>query len=308
MRLKYRPPPTDPTPNAPRLQTTGTVLVADYAPGADFGPRTLGSYELVWLLAGSARHDWTRPRPDDVPESGTTQLRPGQLTLVTPGIRDMFRWDRQRTSRHAYLHFMIIEPSGLPPTWQWPIVRDLVAAPILHGICDYLLELAAIGTAPAQRRSDELVALLVDLYVTGPLTESGPVLPPHIAAAVEHVRRAWATDGMRIVTIEELCSATGLSAGHLHRLFRDHYRTGPARVFELIRLARGAVSLQRSNSGLTEIAQLVGYSNPYHFSRRFSQLYGQPPGRYRLGADPTDPFEPLRSAGLIPLARAVSGK
>ncbi len=222
--------------------------------------------------------------------------------LLTPGTRDAFHWDRQRATSHAYIHFTITDPGGLPPIWRWPMARDLLAAPILSGICDYLVELAGLGTEAARRRSDELVTLLVDLYVTGPLAAAEPALPPQVAAAVDRVRSAWTADGMRIVPVEELCAAIGVSSGHLHRVFRDHYGTGPARCFELIRLARGAVALQRSNSGLAEVARLVGFTNPYHFSRRFRQAYGCPPGRYRGTAEPVDPLEPLRVGGLLPLA------
>ncbi|HLT61360.1 MAG TPA: hypothetical protein VK020_09230, partial [Microlunatus sp.] len=153
------------------VETHGTVLVADYPPGEDFGPRTLTSFELVWLLAGTARHIWSRPHPDGSVEQGETRLPPGRLVLVTPGTRDSFRWDRRRVTRHAYLHFMINGSERLPPTWQWPMVRDLDSAPVLHGLCAYLLELAGHGTPAARRRSDQLVGLLVDLYVTGPLAE-----------------------------------------------------------------------------------------------------------------------------------------
>lgn len=282
------------------------MLIADYRPGDEFGPRTLTNYELVWVLAGSARHIWSRPRPGDDDhaevETGTTPLRPGRLVLVTPGTRDAFEWDRQRATRHAYIHFTITDRGQLPPTWQWPMSRDLLAAPILGGICDYLIELAGFGTEAARRRSDELITLLVDLYVSGPLAAVEPALPPQVAAAVDRVRSTWTTDGMRIVPVEELCAAIGVSAGHLHRVFRDHYGTGPARCFELIRLARGAIALQRSNAGLAEVARLVGFTNPYHFSRRFRQAYGCPPGRYRHEPDPMDPLEPLRVGGLLPLA------
>ncbi|MFC7622658.1 helix-turn-helix transcriptional regulator [Microlunatus sp. GCM10028923] len=290
------------TSGAIGLEPATAVLVADYLPGDQFGPRTLISYEFVWLLAGSARHIWTRPRPDGSIESGSTPLRPGQLVLVTPGTRDALHWDRHRMSRHAYVHFMITDPGPLPPIGQWPMVRDLLAAPILGGICDYLLELAGLGTEAAQRRSDELITLLVDLYVTGPMADAGPAPPAPVAAAVDHVREVWATDGMRIVPIEELAAAVRISAGHLHRVFRDSYGTGPARAFELIRLARGAVALQRSNAGLAEIARLVGYTNPYHFSRRFREAYGLPPGGYRTAVDAADPLAPLRGSGLLPLA------
>ena len=147
-----------------------------------------------------------------------------------------------------------------------------------------------------------MVTLLVDLYVTGPLAAAEPALPPQVAAAVDRVRSAWTSDGMRIVPVEACARRSVSPPGTCTGLFVIDYGTGPARCFELIRLARGAVALQRSNSGLAEVARLVGFTNPYHFSRRFRQAYRCPPGRYRGTAEPVDPLEPLRGGGLLSLA------
>ena len=77
---------------------------------------------------------------------------------------------------------------------------------------------------------------------------------------------------------------------------------GPARALELVRLARSAATLQRSNASLAAVGAQHGFANAYHFSRRFSQAYRMPPGTFRaLGLGP-DPLEPVRRAGLLPFA------
>ena len=71
--------------------------------------------------------------------------------------------------------------------------------------------------------------------------------------------------------------------------------TGPGRwaAFELLRLARAATLLTRSNLSVAAVAEDCGFANPYHFSRRFHRTYGQPPGRYRRAATRLEPTEPL---------------
>lgn len=85
-------------------------------------------------------------------------------------------------------------------------------------------------------------------------------------------------------------------------MFRNAYGWGPAHALELVRLARSAVALQRSNASLAEIAHRGGFANAYHFSRRFRLTYGRPPGEYRALGPVPDPLEPVRSAGLLPFA------
>jgi AraC-like DNA-binding protein len=202
------------------------------------------------------------------------------------------------------VHFRI-DDSGRLAGREWPLTRDLAGSPVLSGICSYLLDLAAHGTDESRTRTKELVAVLLDLFVTGPLDDARPALSGHVVTAVEAVRQIWRRDGIRLVAAAELADATGVSPGHLFRLFRAEYGCGPAYALELVRLARAAVALQRSNATLAEIAGSCGFANPYHFSRRFASAYGFPPGAFR-GREPVgDPLAPLRTAGLLRIGHAL---
>lgn len=283
----------------------GRVLLADYPPGATFGPRTLVDFELVWLLSGSA--EWvTRSigAGGAVRSEETHRLRPGMMALARRGQEDTYRWDRERPSSHAYVHFTVTELGSLPAPEEWPAVRDLSEAPILEGLSDYLVRLAGLESEAAWHRSDEIVRLLLDLFVTGPLPPESQRWPPHIGGVLTYVDVAW-VDGMRIVSAAELAEAARVSPGHLFRLFREAYGCGPIRALEIVRLARAAVSLQRSNASIAEVSGASGFVNPYHFSRRFSELYGVPPGAFRRSPQPPDPLGPVRHTPLLPVVHRL---
>jgi transcriptional regulator GlxA family with amidase domain len=149
------------------------------------------------------------------------------------------------------------------------------------------------------------MGVLLELFVTAPLDHRQPALSEHVGTSVNAVRELWERDGIRIVPADELADAAGISAGHLFRLFRAEYGCGPAHALELVRLARAAVALQRSNATLAEIAGSCGFANAYHFSRRFAATYGSPPGTFR-GLDPVaDPLAPLRTAGLLQVGHTL---
>ena len=69
----------------PVISVNSVVQVADYPPGATYGPRTLPNYELLWILHGSAL--WRT----DVYDAGVRQatveeeLRPGVVWPSTAG-------------------------------------------------------------------------------------------------------------------------------------------------------------------------------------------------------------------------------
>ena len=284
----------------------GVVQVVDYQPGSSFGPRELDDFEFLWLLQGTAVWTVHRGATAAARSGRTITLAPGTLLLAPAGALDSFRWDRDVVSRHAWAHFRVEDPGLLPDPDGWPVVRDLARAPVLSGLCRYLEELGAQQSATARVRSDQLLGLLLDLFVRGPFEEPSTSAPAPVLAAVEAVRRTWAADGVRLVEVEELAEAACVSVGHLFRVFRQHYGCGPARVLELVRLSRAAVLLQRSNASLAEVAAATGFANAYHLSRRFRGAYGVPPGGYRRWHGAADPVAPLREAGLLGLAHLLA--
>lgn len=274
------------------LTITGSG-VAVYPPGATFGPRLLPDFEFVWLLQGTAewRHD-----------QGAIALGASSLLLGRPGMRDAFTWDRERPTRHAYLHFRLDgRLAGLPDPARWPLVRRLPDDDPLRPLLRYLLKVGE------DRSTGEVLRLLLTLFVRGPLPDRDDQRPPPpLEALLELVRRAWSPPApTRPLPLRELAAGACVSPGYLSRLFRQHYGIGPVAAVELLRLARAATLLVRSNLSVAAVAHDCGFANPYHFSRRFHRVYGQPPGRYRRAPARLEPGEPLARAGLSPLADRI---
>ena len=273
--------------------------IAHYPPGATFGPRTLPDFEFVWLLAGRARWTWEKQR---------LQLRPGTLLLTRPGMREHYEWDPDRASVHAYVHFRVTDAGDLGPPETWPLVRTLSPANPMGALCRYALWLGR-GTpvSAAPDRTADVLGFLLDLFVRGPVPpdDTGDGIPPHLARLADHIRTTWQEGGAKPLSLTEMAAAAGISPGHLSRLFRSEYAIGPVAAIELVRLARAATLLQRSNLTVAAVAAACGFANPFHFSRRFRATYGVPPRTYRTAQDADDPLAPLTPAGLLPLAHRL---
>jgi AraC family transcriptional regulator len=270
--------------------------VAVYPPGATFGPRRLPDFEFVWLLQGTA--EWRC-------ELGSVALGPRSLLLGRPGLQDSFVWDRGRPTRHAYLHFELAgRLPQLPDPACWPLARTLPDDDPLRPLLRYLLGLGTRGCATHPETTEQVLRLLLSLFVRGPLPgHDQQRLPPHLDMLLKFVRRAWAPPApSRPLSLQDLAAGACVSPGYLSRLFRQHYGIGPVAAFELLRLARAATLLVRSNLSVAAVARDCGFANPYHFSRRFHRRYGQPPGRYRRASQRLQPAEPLAQAGLLALS------
>lgn len=282
------------------------VRIARYQNGAVFGPRQLCDFELFWVLSGSVS------RTSETPWGGKDRvvLGPGMLNLAVPGTVETYVFDPARLSTHAFIHFALEDPSEatdggrLGPPTTWPTTVDLRAWPTLATLVQYGLDLAVDRTEAALERAQHCTALILDMMVRGPMVGAREA-DPRLDALVDHVAAHWARNGMAVMPGDRLAREVGLSRGHLSLLVSEHFGCGPAEMLEMVRLAHAAVTLQRSNNSVAEVAGECGFANQFHFSRRFKQLFGQPPSAFRLAEDQVDPYAPLRERQLLGVAHRL---
>lgn len=263
--------------------------IASYPPGARFGPRRLHDFEFVWVLSGGGV--WRSDQFPGEPQDRAIGLR--QLVLARKGATDSYAWSPDRSSSHAFIHFEAHDLSRFPAPEDWPSMRPMSPGSVLSGVCGYLIELAGDGSSESAARTDDMLRLLLDLFIRGPFPVDITLKwNPRIVPLLDRVRDEWRDRGMRIIENSVLASWAGVSAGYLARMFKENIGTTPAALLETARLARAATVLERSNSSMTEIAAWTGFADPYHFSHRFAKLYGVPPGRYRNAPEKVLPLGP----------------
>jgi AraC-like DNA-binding protein len=81
--------------------------------------------------------------------------------------------------------------------------------------------------------------------------------------------------------IDELAGLIRMSASHFTRSFRKTVGLTPHRYVIQCRVEKARELLSATDLPLTEIALAAGFSDQSHFSRRFQELTGFPPGAYR---------------------------
>ena len=84
---------------------------------------------------------------------------------------------------------------------------------------------------------------------------------------------------LNICSIEEL-TRFGYTYNHICKIFKKNYNLSPNEYLLSKKMEHAAFLLQQ-NKTLTEIAELLGYSSPYNFSRAFKQYYKIPPILYK---------------------------
>ncbi len=269
--------------------------VASYPPGATYGPRQMRDWEFVWLLQGDAEYTWGE---------ATTLAPEGSFVLCRPGETDFFRWDRAKRTRHAYVHFQMT-PDG-QSLLLWPLVRDPLPDDILPALFKHLLTCLEEGDA---LQAQQTLQLMVTTFGSGHRA-MGSVSHRSWPLAVEQVCAMMSArleeNPAATLTLKEMAAVACVTPEHLCRLFQCSVGHSPVKTMRLARLEHAATLLVRSNYSVGEIAVLVGYVSPYHFSRAFKETYGLAPTEMRRQMQTSgQPPSPPRAQATSLLVRSV---
>lgn len=83
------------------------------------------------------------------------------------------------------------------------------------------------------------------------------------------------------ITAKDMAQRANMSLAHFHHLFQANMGCSPMNYLKKIRLEQAEIYLLNSDLSLTQIAELTGFSNQFHFCREFKNKTGLPPSVYR---------------------------
>lgn len=140
---------------------------------------------------------------------------------------------------------------------------------------------AIMGELTSRQRQDEYVLEhLIDLlfYELSRLIRNPELQIP------ERLRRAeafmWAGIA-RPLTLEEIAGEAALSVSRFSSLFRRYYGESPMQYLNRRRMDLAAQQLLYHAVSCKQIAEMTGFADQFHFSRRFRQFWGLSPREFR---------------------------
>lgn len=88
------------------------------------------------------------------------------------------------------------------------------------------------------------------------------------------------------ISVTEIAAHIGISRSHLYRIFMQHLDESPKQYLEHYRMQQAARLLEQTSLSIAEVAALVGYGDPLHFSKAFKLRMGVSPKHYRQREHP----------------------
>lgn len=250
----------------------GRVMLAGWnhnTPPARPGPmRVYGSYALVYSLAGLAQYEDTRGH--------TAEINPGDLIIVFPDIGQRYA----PTSGQTWDEYFVCFEGPVFDLWRR---RGLLSPnrPIYHlrPIEHWLSRLEAIvaPNVPALDRVCRVQALLADALSN----YQRDVTAERDEAWLVQARMLLETEIETPLYVANVARQLGLSHETFRKKFVRLAGISPYR-YRMTRVIDHACRLVHEER-LTnkEIAELLGFSDEFHFSHRFKQVTGRSPTQFR---------------------------
>jgi AraC-like DNA-binding protein len=179
------------------------------------------------------------------------------------------------------------------------LAEDLRAPKIGHLTCpldseqrdDVMLHLA-LSLRPALERPWEATRLFADqiaaamsthlAFTYGGLTPGAERVKGGLSPVQERrVKEMLMADMRGDVSLSDLASACGLSAGHFSRAFKQTTGLPPHRWLMEQRLKRAKALLLDPSRTLSDVAAACGFADQSHFTRVFSGRVGATPGAWK---------------------------
>jgi len=244
-------------------------------PAQTWGPRTIPDLELILVVEG--RFEYA--------EAGRAPFlaRMGEVIAIPPHVTHTVGvTEGCLHARFSCIHAELLpdrtwgagqyQPDPLPPpvtdTRMDPVLHDLFQRcaveferfhpyrePLLRGIVrEIWLRLAGYWQRPEGRRPTRRTAAMVD-FVRANL--------------------------QRPLSRRDLARHAHLTPEHINALFRLELGTTPGAFIQRERVRLAYRLLSDEGLSVKETAERTGFADPFHFSRVFKRLTGQPPSRLR---------------------------
>lgn len=216
--------------------------------------------------------------------------RPGEAWVTAPGmpLRITHHSDPETgaLTQLRFLHFSFMLHDLMEVTRLFRMPMKLVA-PQCAGIGEVIEELLRSDTPAAhkqlhwQARRQELAfrVLRILCEVAEPAPDAQLLISraQRLKPLIEHLRANLASP----ITASDMAKACHMSLSGFHRQFSEYAGTSPVNYLKRLRLNEAARLLLSTDLTLAEIADRVGFTNPFHFSREFKRGYKQSPSIYR---------------------------
>jgi AraC-like DNA-binding protein len=209
------------------------------------------------------------------------RLQPGRLFSYGPRLRHDIAADPAQPLVKYFVDFCgedarrLLSRCGLAPGG----VAQVFPPHEVQGVFDELIRSGLKGT----RWSRELCAKLLECLALKIADARAPLAGAETLAFTtyqqcrQHIQRHF----RRLRTLQQLTEECHVNGAYLCRLFRRYDHQSPYQCLLRLKMNLAAELLQQRGVLVKQVAEQVGFGDPFHFSRAFKGVFGLAPESFR---------------------------
>ena len=207
----------------------------------------------------------------------------GDLVILEPGVRHAYEPGSVTGWEWMWMHFGGSEAAELATRLQGEIggpLRQLGSDTLVtERFTELIISAASAATDGARLRVDScgysLIGLMVDRLESPEARSEG-------AGVAMASLTTWILDHLDVpVTLADLVEVSAWSAAQLSRLTRRELGLSPMQYVTRLKMRHAERLLRDSELTVGAVGRMIGFDDPLHFSRRFSQVTGRSPSAFR---------------------------
>lgn len=256
-------------------------------PAHSFGPAARNHYLFHYVFSGTG----TLHADDSRGETHTYQIKSGQGFLLFPGQINTYIADDKLPWDYAWLEFdglrakEIIETAGL--SMDHPIYRAKS-----HDLRETMANEMVYITEHAKEPPLHLIGhlyLFIDAFsrssASMKISKGSKLRDFYVHEALTFIEQNFQND----ISVEDIAATCGLNRSYFGKIFKDAVGKSPQDFLLQYRMIKATELLKLTNLSIGDISNAVGYSDQFHFSRAFKNIYGISPREWRNKNQIADP-------------------
>lgn len=217
-------------------------------------------------------------------ENFRKEVQPAQLLVVPPGTPHTYGADERHPWTTFWVHLK--GDSVKPLLGELGITVACTVLPLgedtkILALFEQALEVLEHGYATSRLLyASQVVQHLIGLMIWNRHRNLAgtPETAQKVAQSITYMKQHLDQP----VKAASLAALANLSESHYRSLFKRQTGYGPVDYFIRLRMHKACQLLDTSNLSIKEISTIVGYDDPYYFSRAFKTVYDLAPTEYRL--------------------------
>ena len=206
-------------------------------------------------------------------------LRPGSLYTYAPHTRCEINTDPQRPMLKYFISVQSSEISQIFKKAGIPFGRViyLPAHGEIHGTIESLIYEGRQQGNIEKSICMHLFEILLLKIRRSLRVSRGRYNETHSLKNYHQCKALIDAENERLHTLNDVARASGIDASSICRLFRRYLGTSPYQYLLRQKMNRAASILLTEDCLVKQVAERVGFPDPYHFSRCFKAIHGIPP-------------------------------